>query len=83
MSQGSGKISSNRMISALVMAMLAVALLFGIHSLTAGSSNKGPTTPIAMAPTDSSSCIACHTDAGIIESMAVLVDDGGHGGEGG
>ena len=83
MSQNPGKKRNNQLIGALVMVALAVVILFGIHSLTTGSSPEGPTTPIAIAPTDSSYCIACHTDAGIIESMAVLVDDGGHGGEGG
>lgn len=83
MSQNPGKKSSNRMISALVMVVLAAVVVYGIHSLTTGSSPEGPTTPIAIAPTDSSNCIACHTDAGIIENMAELVDDGGHGGEGG
>lgn len=83
MSQTPIKKGNNRMISALVMVVLAVVVIFGIHSLTTGNSPEEPTTPIAIAPTDSSSCIACHTDAGIIENMAELVDDGGHGGEGG
>lgn len=83
MTQQSSKISSNRFLSALIMAALSAVLLFGVHTFITGSGPKEPTTPIAIAPTDSSSCVACHTDATVIESMAVIVDDGGHGGEGG
>lgn len=83
MAQRFGNIRDNRFLSALIMAALTVVLLFGVHTLTTGSGPQEPTTPISIAPTDSSSCIACHTDETVIESMAVLVDDGGHGGEGG
>jgi len=83
MSQNAGKKGSNRLISAFVMVVLAAVVIYGINSLTTGSNPEEPTAPIAIAPIDSSSCVACHTDAGIIENMAELVDDGGHGGEGG
>ncbi len=83
MVQRSSNVSENRFLSALIMAVLTLVLLFGVHTLTAPPTPLDPITPVAITPTDSSSCIACHTDADVIENMAVLVDDGGHGGEGG
>ena len=77
------KLINNRIVSASIMAVLTLLLLAGVQALVTGSGPKDPTTPIAISPTDSSNCIACHTDAAVIESMAVIVDDGGHGGEGG
>lgn len=83
MAKQSSTIRDNRLLSALIMVVLTVVLLFGVHTLTSVSGPQEPTTPISIAPTDSSSCIACHTDEAVIEGMAVLEDDGGHGGEGG
>lgn len=83
MADSSPKRSENRWLSALLMFGLSVAVLAGVHTLTTESGPKAPTTPVSIAPTDSSSCIACHTDASVIEAMAVISDDGGHGGEGG
>ncbi|SMP41439.1 hypothetical protein [Anoxynatronum buryatiense] len=83
MADKSLKLYENRWVSALLMTVLSVAVLAGVHTLTTGSGPKEPTTPVSIAPTDSSSCIACHTDATVIETMAVMAEDGGHGGEGG
>jgi len=83
MAASSGKITNNRFISAAIVTILSAAVIFGIHSFLVGSGPLEPTTPIAIEPVDSGSCIACHTDADAIERLAVLDEDGGHGGEGG
>ncbi|MEN1761906.1 hypothetical protein [Anoxynatronum sibiricum] len=83
MADKSPKLYESRWVSAFLMTALSVAVLVGIHTLTTDSGPKEPTSPVSIAPTDSSSCIACHTDAAVIEAMAVMAEDGGHGGEGG
>lgn len=78
-----GIVSNNRLVSAAAITLVSIAVIFGIHFLLVGSGPLEPTTPIAIEPIDSSNCIACHTDAEAIERLAVLDEDGGHGGEGG
>ncbi len=73
----------NPFIHAALMTVLSVAVLFGVHIVLAGSGPLDPTSPVAIQPVDSSYCIACHIDPDTIEGMAVMDDDGGHGGEGG
>lgn len=74
----------NRILSALIIVALSVSVL-ALYKSSAGTSNVADslTTPIDMESIDSSSCIACHTDEGIISSLAVVSDASAHAAEGG
>ena len=74
MTEKSRKISESRLFSAFIMAALTVTLLVSIQAFTSESGPRGLTMPVAIAATDSSSCIACHTDASVIEQMASVVE---------
>jgi hypothetical protein len=71
----SRKITESRLFSAFIMAALTVTLLVSIQAFTTGSGPRGLTMPVALATTDSSSCIACHTDASVIERMAFVAEE--------
>ena len=75
MTEKSRKISESRLFSAFIMAALTVTLLVSIQAFTTGNGPRDLTMPVALATTDSSSCIACHTDASVIERMAFVVEE--------
>ncbi len=78
-----GNIFNNRLVSAAVLVILAVAVLAGYHLTKKDQHVAGNTqTPVHMEPIDSSNCIACHTSEGIMASVVMEVEEG-HGGSGG
>lgn len=66
------KFYNNRLFSAVIMIVIAVGLLFG-YQLTRKSEHiaRKLTTPVAIDPIDSSSCIICHTSEAIIGSVVM------------
>lgn len=74
----------NRALSALLIIVISVSILFFYRSDTGTNvAADNLTTPIDMEPIDSSGCIACHADANIITSLAVVTDASDHAAEGG
>lgn len=76
------KFYKNRILSAGIMIILSVGILFG-YQMTNKTEHiaKKLTTPVAIDPIDSSNCIICHTSEQIIGSVVMETDEG-HGSEG-
>lgn len=76
------KLLENRIISLGLMIVVSVGILSAYQfTRKAEHTVKQLTTPVAIEPIDSSSCIACHTSESVIGSVVMEFDEG-HGSEG-
>lgn len=67
----------NRIVSALAIIVITVSVLLVYKvSTNTNSIAKELTTPIDMESVDSTYCIACHTDEGIITDLALEEEEG-------
>lgn len=77
-----GRLFDNRLFSLVIMSVLSLAIIFGYHmTRKTEHTARALTTPVAIDPIDSSSCIACHTSESVIGAV-VMERDEGHGSEG-
>lgn len=78
-----GKLKKNQLFSAALLVTISLALIFIFDNyIDSTISVNRLTRAIAIESINSSNCIACHTNEGII-AASVGEDDGGHGSEGG